>query len=148
MPVIETQMLIRKPVKEVFNAFIEPKVTTKFWFSRSTGKLEQGKSVKWTWDKYLVETEVTVLSIVENKLIQIVWGEPKTTVDFIFEKISEHETYLKIRNYDIPFQGSELIAFIMNNTGGFTTVLDALKAYLEYGLELNLVNDKFPPFKQ
>lgn len=145
---IETQMLIRKPVKEVFNAFIEPKVTTKFWFSRSTGKLEQGKSVKWTWDKYLVETEVTVLSIVENKLIQIVWGEPKTTVDFIFEKISEHETYLKIRNYDIPFQGSELIAFIMNNTGGFTTVLDALKAYLEYGLELNFVNDKFPPFKQ
>jgi hypothetical protein len=34
------------------------------------------------------------------------------------------------------------------NTGGFTTVLDGLKAYLEYGIELNLVKDKFPNTKQ
>jgi len=32
----------------------------------------------------------------------------------------------------------------MNNTGGFTTVLDGLKAYLEHHIKLNLVADKFP----
>jgi hypothetical protein len=32
-------MLIRRPVEEVFNAFVDPTVTTRFWFSRSSGQL-------------------------------------------------------------------------------------------------------------
>ncbi|ENV32813.1 SRPBCC family protein [Acinetobacter gerneri] len=147
MPVIETQMLIRKPVQEVFNAFIDPKLSSKFWFSHSTGKLEQGKTVQWTWEKYQHQAEVVVLAVEQNKLIKILWGSPRTAVDFIFEEIAPAQTYVKIRNFDLPFQGSELIAYIIDSTGGFTTVLDNLKAYLEHGLELNLVNDKFPPFK-
>ncbi len=147
MPVIETQMLIRKPVQEVFNAFIDPKLSCKFWFSHSTGKLEQGKTVQWTWEKYQHQAEVVVLAVEQNKLIKILWGSPRTAVDFIFEEIAPAQTYVKIRNFDLPFQGSELIAYIIDSTGGFTTVLDNLKAYLEHGLELNLVNDKFPPFK-
>ncbi|MEC8123391.1 MAG: SRPBCC domain-containing protein [Pseudomonadota bacterium] len=144
---IETQMLIRKPVAEVFNAFIDPAITTKFWFSSSTGPLKEGKIVQWSWDKYQVKSKVMVFNILENKLIQIAWGEdPKTSVDFIFEAVSVEQTYVTIRNYDIPLQGSELIKFIIDATGGFTTVLDGLKAYLEHGLVLNLVEDKFPPF--
>lgn len=147
MPVIETQMLIRKPVQEVFNAFIDPKLSCKFWFSHSTGKLEQGKTVQWTWEKYQHQAEVVVLAVEQNKVIKILWGSPRTAVDFIFEEIEPAQTYVKIRNFDLPFQGSELIAYIIDSTGGFTTVLDNLKAYLEHGIELNLVNDKFPPFK-
>ncbi|MFV5513381.1 SRPBCC family protein [Acinetobacter gerneri] len=147
MPVIETQMLIRKPVQEVFNAFIDPKLSSKFWFSHSTGKLEQGKTVQWTWEKYQHQSEVVVLAVEQNKLIKILWGSPRTAVDFIFEEIAPAQTYVKIRNFDLPFQGSELIAYIIDSTGGFTTVLDNLKAYLEHGIELNLVKDKFPPFK-
>lgn len=146
-PTIETQMLIRKPVTEVFNAFIDPEITTKFWFSSSTGALKEGKIVQWAWDKYQVKSKVMVFNILENKLIQIAWGEdPKTSVDFIFDEISTEQTYVTIRNYDIPLQGSELTKFIIDATGGFTTVLDGLKAYLEHGLMLNLVEDKFPPF--
>ncbi|WP_449398004.1 hypothetical protein [Chryseobacterium wanjuense] len=44
---VEAQMLIRKPVEDVFNAFINPEVTTNFWFTKSTGKLEEGKTVTW-----------------------------------------------------------------------------------------------------
>ncbi|MFW1745065.1 SRPBCC domain-containing protein [Acinetobacter guillouiae] len=145
-PTIETQMLIRKPASAVFNAFIDPEITSKFWFSRSTGLLKEGKIVQWSWDKYQVSSKVMVFNIIENKLIQITWGEPKTSVDFIFEEISPEQTFLKIRNYDISLQGSELIQFIIDATGGFTTVLDGLKAYLEHGIELKLVEDKFPPF--
>lgn len=145
-PTIETQMLIRKPVAEVFQAFIDPEITSKFWFDSSTGKLEQGKTVQWTWSKYQVDTQVKVLTIIENKQIQVVWGDPKSTVDFIFEEVSPNKTYLRIRNYDIPLQGAELIKFIIDATGGFTTVVDNLKAYLEHGLKLNLIEDKFPPF--
>ncbi|WP_353165995.1 SRPBCC domain-containing protein [Acinetobacter sp.] len=145
-PTIETQMLIRKPVSEVFNAFIDPEITTKFWFNSATGPLKEGKIVQWSWDKYQVKSKVMVFNILENKLIQIAWGEPKTSVDFIFEAVGAEQTYVTIRNYDIPLQGSELIKFIIDATGGFTTVLDGLKAYLEHGLVLNLVEDKFPPF--
>lgn len=147
-PTIETQMLIRKPINDVFNAFINPEITTQFWFSHSTGKLEQGKTVEWRWAKYEVTAQVKVLNITENRLIQVIWGDPKSTVDFIFEQVNAEQTYLKIRNYDIPLQGAELIAFVVDATGGFTTVIDNLKAYLEHGIKLNLIDDKFPPFNR
>ena len=56
-------------------------------------------------------------------------------------------TYVIIRNYDIELQGNELIHYVMDATGGFTTVLDGAKAWLEYDIQLNLVEDKFPPFQ-
>ncbi len=31
----KTEMLIRKPIQEVFEAFINPEITTKFWFTHS-----------------------------------------------------------------------------------------------------------------
>ncbi|WP_232816228.1 hypothetical protein [Chryseobacterium capnotolerans] len=40
---VEAQMLIRKPIEDVFEAFINPEVTTNFWFTKSTGKLEEGE---------------------------------------------------------------------------------------------------------
>jgi hypothetical protein len=40
--------------------------------------------------------------------------------------------------------GDELLGIVKRSTGGFTTVLDGLKAFLEYNIKLNLVADKFP----
>ena len=42
VPVAKTGMLIRKPAAEVFAAFVEPQITTRFWFSKSSGRLEPG----------------------------------------------------------------------------------------------------------
>jgi hypothetical protein len=53
---VEAQMLIRKPVEDVFEAFINPEVTTHFWFTKSTGKLEEGKTITWEWEMYGVKT--------------------------------------------------------------------------------------------
>ena len=145
--VIETQMLIRKSINIVFNAFVDPLITQKFWFSSSTGYLEQGAKVEWTWEKYHAVAQVHVLKIKENELIRIEWGDPKTKVDFIFEKVSAMETYVRIKNYDIPLQDQALIDFVIDATGGFTTVLDAAKIFLEHEIEPNLIFDKFPPFE-
>ena len=41
----KTARLIRKPVEQVFEAFVDPDTTTKFWFSKSSGRLEEGKTV-------------------------------------------------------------------------------------------------------
>lgn len=43
VPDMKTGMLIRKPSAEVFNALVDPAITTKIWFTKSSGKLEAGK---------------------------------------------------------------------------------------------------------
>ncbi|RDY59381.1 SRPBCC family protein [Flagellimonas nanhaiensis] len=143
-PVVETQMLIRKPIETVFQAFIDPKITTNFWFTKSSGKLEKGKMVTWEWEMYGVSAEVFVKNIVKNKKISTEWGDPTTTVDYEFTALADDTTYVVIRNYGFTEEGDELIQAIRDNTGGFTTVLDGLKAYLEHNIKLNLVLDKFP----
>lgn len=148
VPVVEAQMLIRKPVYEVFQAFIDPKITRNFWFTKSSGKLEKGRRVKWEWEMYNVSTEVEVKEVIQNQLISIEWDEPTTTVDFEFTEHTEGSTYVVIKNYGFGQTGNALIEAIKNNTGGFTTVLDGLKAYLEHGIKLNLVGDKFPDVNQ
>lgn len=32
-PQAKAEMLIRKPVEEVFEAFVDPEITSKFWFT-------------------------------------------------------------------------------------------------------------------
>lgn len=147
-PCVEVQMLIRKPLKTVFNAFIDPAITTKFWFTKSSGPLEVGKSVLWEWEMYQVSTKVQTHQIVPYSLILTEWGEPATTVEYRFTALAEEKTYVEIKNYGFLEKDEALIQAIKDNTGGFTTVLDGLKAYLEHGIELNLVGDKFPNITQ
>ena len=142
-PVIACQMLIRKPASEVFNAFIDPAVTTNFWFTKSSGLLAEGQSVTWEWEMYGASALVSVREIIDNQLIKIEWGDPATMVEFEFNDRKDDTTYVVIRSYGFKQEGEELIRVIIDNTGGFTTVLDGLKAWLEHGLKLNLIGDKF-----
>ena len=144
---VECQMMIRKPVETVFQAFIDPAVTIRFWFTKSSGKLEMGKAITWEWEMYNVSSEVQVKEILPNRKISIEWGNPSTKVDFEFTALTDDATYVVIKNYGFHQTGDDLIQAINDNTGGFTTVLDGLKAWLEFGIELNLVRDKFPQGK-
>lgn len=140
---VEAQMLIRKPVEDVFEAFINPEVTTNFWFTKSTGRLEEGKTVIWEWEMYGVKNVVNVHQIIPNQLIRTEWGEPSTNVDYEFRTM-EKGTLVIIKSYGFSQTGEDLLKVINDNTGGFTTVLDGCKAYLEHRIKLNLIEDKFP----
>ena len=48
--VARAETLIRKPVTHVFEAFVDPMIASKFWFSRGSAKLEAGKTVRWDWE--------------------------------------------------------------------------------------------------
>jgi uncharacterized protein YndB with AHSA1/START domain len=143
-PCTEAQMLIRKPVAEVFNAFIDPSVTTHFWFTKSSGKLVQGQTIKWHWEMYDASANVVVKQILAGQCIEIEWGDgTPRTVQFNFRKLTDATTYVTIREYGYTESGDDLLRVIKDSTGGFTTVLDGLKAYLEHGIDLNLIRDKF-----
>jgi len=40
VPIVKIGMPIRKPIAEVFEAFINPDSTAKFWFNKSSCRLE------------------------------------------------------------------------------------------------------------
>ncbi len=61
--VVKQQMLFRVPVGRVFEAFVDPRVTTKFWFTHSDGRLDSAREVKWEWRMYGCSTNVRVLEI-------------------------------------------------------------------------------------
>ncbi len=139
-------MLIRKPVAQVFEAFIDPAITTKFWFTKSSGKLEPGKEIRWEWGMYGASSQVSVKAIEPNKRILIEWsayGVP-TTVEWIFTTRPDNTTFVSITNSGFSGDGDEVVKQALGSVEGFTLVLAGLKALLEHNINLNLVADRFP----
>jgi uncharacterized protein YndB with AHSA1/START domain len=136
-------MLIRRPVAEVFEAFINPEITPKFWFTKSSGKLETGAKVQWDWEMYGASAHVDVLALEENKSILIQWGEGDK-VEWLFTERAGNETYVTITNNGFLGNEEEIVQKALDSVSGFTTVLCGLKAFLEHGIRLNLIADKYP----
>src|SRR5437899_12301937 len=73
VPTTRTGMLVRKPVADVFEAFVNPDITRNFWFTKSSGRLEAGKQVQWDWEMYGIAIPVTAKGVEPNKRIVIEW---------------------------------------------------------------------------
>jgi uncharacterized protein YndB with AHSA1/START domain len=145
-PAAKTGMLIRRPVAEVFEAFINPDITSKFWFTNSTGRLEAEKQIEWSWEMYQVKVPVIVKKIEPNTSIVIEWGnyQNMSTVEWHFKSLGEKGTYVSIVNSGFQGSTAELISQVSDSTKGFTFLLAGLKAFLEHGIQLNLTADAFP----
>jgi uncharacterized protein YndB with AHSA1/START domain len=145
-PVAKAAMLIRRPASEVFEAFIDPAITSRFWFTKSTGPMEPGQHITWTWEMYDVSIEVDVKAIEINKRIVIEWGNygAMTAVEWIFTPYGDDATYVTITNSGFQGDGDKVVRDALDSTGGFTWVLAGLKALLEQDVELNAIADAFP----
>lgn len=140
----EAQMMIRKPAAEVFEALVDPAITKNFWFTAGSGRLDTNETVTWEWEMYNVSTAVFPKQIILNKKIAYEWGTPPTKVEINFKELESGSTYVTVTECGFSKTGDDLLKAIKDSTGGFTTVLDGLKAYLEHGINLNLIGDKFP----
>ena len=146
IPTAKSEMLIRKPVAEVFEAFVNPEITTRFWFTKSTGRLEAGKHITWTWEMYDISVQVNVKEVEEGKRILIEWGNygSMTSVEWVFTPYESDKTYVSITNSGFQGDGDKVVKDALDSKGGFTWVLAGLKALLEHDLELNVIADAFP----
>jgi uncharacterized protein YndB with AHSA1/START domain len=146
VPITRTGMLIRKPVADVFEAFVNPDITTKFWFTKSSGRLEAGKQVQWDWEMYGISIPVTAKVIEPNKRIVIEWPgySSLTTVEWMFASQKGGTTFVSITEAGFTGNGDELVKQVTGSTQGFSLVLAGLKALLEHGVRLNLVADRYP----
>jgi uncharacterized protein YndB with AHSA1/START domain len=144
-----TQMLIRRPVHEVFNAFIDPAVTTKIWFTRSSGRVEAGKHLQWDWEMHGAIAQVDVIEVEVDKRIVIQWpygpNATPTIVEWNFTSAPDDATFVTIVNSGFRGTDDEIAQQAVGATGGFSYVLAGAKALLEHGVILNLIADHSPP---
>jgi uncharacterized protein YndB with AHSA1/START domain len=145
-PVARTEMLIRRPVAEVFEAFVDPAVTSRFWFTKGSNRLGPGKKVRWEWEMYGFSVDVEVKAFEENRRILVEWSAlgPPTTIEWVFTARPDDTTFVSITNAGFSGDGDEVVQQAIQSTEGFTFVLAGLKALLEHGIRLNLVPDRFP----
>ncbi|RZJ04561.1 MAG: polyketide cyclase [Brevundimonas sp.] len=137
-------MLIRRPAAEVFQAFVDPEVTRRFWFTQASGRLEPGAAVTWTWAMYGASTEVVVKTVEPNRRILVTWDNraTPTDVEWTFEARGE-ETWVTVENRGFA-DSEDGVAKALDSTGGFALVLGGAKIWLEHGLDPRFVVDRHP----
>lgn len=142
----KAEMLIRRPVAAVFAAFVDPAITSRFWFTKGSGPLAAGKRVRWDWEMYGVSTEVDVRAVEPNRRILVEWGAygAPTTVEWTFTERPNGTAFVSIVNTGFQGSADDVARQAISSTEGFALVLAGLKALLEHGITLNLVRDRFP----
>jgi uncharacterized protein YndB with AHSA1/START domain len=140
-PIAKTEMLLRRPISQVYQAFIDPSQTVNFWFTRASAPLVQGQTVTWHWDMYGVSAEVKVIALEKDRRILIEWPTP---VEWSFSPRAEGTTLVSIVASGFTGTPDEQVAQAVDSMGGFSLVLAGCKAWLEHTIRLNLVADHNP----
>jgi uncharacterized protein YndB with AHSA1/START domain len=141
IPSVRTAMLIRRPPAEVFRAFADPEVTTRFWYTKSTGPMTAGARLEWTWEMYGVSADILVTAVEQDRRIVFEWPAP---VELRFTPHGEDGTFVEVTESGLTGTGDEIVSHLAESTGGFTIVLCVLKALLEHDVVLRAVRDRHP----
>jgi uncharacterized protein YndB with AHSA1/START domain len=134
---INTAIQIQKPVNEVFEAIVDPVKMSNYFISKSSGKMEEGKQLKWQFPEFDLEFPVRVGKIEINKYISFYWEIDG--IELLVEMTltdKDHSSTVatiteKSRNND-----EAGIKWLTGNTAGWANFLACLKAFLEYGINL------------
>ncbi|WP_386066306.1 SRPBCC family protein [Tahibacter sp. UC22_41] len=140
-PVARAHMLIRRPASQVYGAFIDPAVTSRFWFTRGSGKLVRGDKITWHWDMYGFSAQVDVRELEQDRRILIGWPTP---VEWLLSPRGGDATFVTITASGFTGTDDEQVAAAIDSMGGFSFVLAGCKAWLEHGVRLDLVGDHDP----
>jgi len=134
---IKAALQIRKPVNEVFEAIVDPIKMSNYFISKSSGRMEEGKQIKWQFPEFDMEFPIRIGKIESNKYVSFYWDMDgiELLVEMTLTPKENNSTVVTIteksRNND-----EAGIKWLMGNTEGWANFLACLKAYLEYGINL------------
>jgi uncharacterized protein YndB with AHSA1/START domain len=147
-PSVRVGLLVRTSADHAFEALRDPAITTRFWYTKSTGPMVPAATLRWEWEMYGASTEVVVGVVEVNRRIAFRWNnqdpEVATDVEFRFDDRGADGTYVEIIETGFRGDGDALVDLVRASTEGFTFVLSALKAFLEHGLVLHVIEDAHP----
>jgi uncharacterized protein YndB with AHSA1/START domain len=134
---IKTALQILKPVNDVFEAIVDPDKMSKYFISKSSGRMEDGKQLMWKFPEFDMEFPIRVGKIERDKYISYSWDVDgiELLVEMTLKPHGNNSTVITVtensRNID-----EAGIKWLMGNTEGWANFLACLKAYLEYGINL------------
>ncbi|MCQ6280605.1 SRPBCC family protein [Bacillus sp. EB600] len=131
-----TKFKIEKPTNEVFEAFVDPSKIGNFWFSSSSERWEQGKTITVKYDEYDAQIDIEVLEIKVNKKIVFRWGANGDghIVTVTLKNIDHTGTIIEVSEEGFREDDDELINQLLDNKEGWVFMLTCLKGYLEFGV--------------
>ena len=125
---------IQKPVSEVFEAIVDPDMMQNYFISKSSGRMEVGKEIFWSFPEFEGSYPLTTTEIIRNEKIVFVW-DPKSVVTIELQKLSENETVIKVS--EEGHQSDEKgINWAIGQTEGWANFLACMKAWMEFGIHL------------
>jgi uncharacterized protein YndB with AHSA1/START domain len=137
------QLRIRKPAEDCYEAFVDPAITSKFWFSEGSDRLDAAEIVTWTWGMYGMSSKVLVKELAPVTRILVDWDygtEDVKTIEWAFTDRGDGSTLVEIIQHNV----SGDIAKITDLSSGFAFVLASAKAWLEHSVRLRIVEDVHP----
>ncbi|GIM47742.1 activator of HSP90 ATPase [Collibacillus ludicampi] len=131
-----TKIKIFKPVNEVFEAFVDPSKIGNFWFSSSSERWEQGKTITLRYDEYDAQADIKIMEIEENKKIVFQWGADGegNVVTITLKELDNASTIVEVNEEGFNENDDELISNLLGNKEGWVYMLTCLKGYLEFGV--------------
>ncbi|CAH0346328.1 SRPBCC family protein [Bacillus sp. CECT 9360] len=127
---------ILKPAKEVFEAIVDPEKVGNFWFSSSSERWEQGKTVTLRYNEYDAQGDIKVLEIEDDKKIVFSWGEDgqETVVTITLKESENMSTIIEVNESGLKEDDPEIVNKMLGQKEGWVYVLTCLKGYLENGV--------------
>ncbi len=134
---IRTAIQILKPAGEVYEAIIDPAKMSNYFISKGSGRLEDGKEIKWQFPEFDMEFPVRVVKTEKDKYISFHWDQDETEllVEISLNPRKKDFTVVTITEKGMENNESGL-KWLRGNTEGWANFLSCLKAYLEYGINL------------
>ncbi len=124
---IVTKMQVNVSSDQVFEAFVNPDYIGGFWFSSSSERWEEGKTITLRYEEYHAEIDILIEDMVENEMIQFKWGDNHVTIQFDGD---DNHTIVTTTEKDIEEND---VARLLGQKEGWVYMLSCLKSYLEYG---------------
>lgn len=131
-----TKMNILKPANEVFEAIVDSIKIGNFWFSSSSERWEQGKTITLEYKEYNAIGEIKVMEIIDNKKIVYQWdpNEEGHIVTIMFTAQDDDSTLVEVSEEGFKEDDPDFINQLIGNKEGWVFMLTCLKGYLEFGV--------------
>lgn len=134
---VSVAIQIQKPMHDVYEAIVDPEKMTQYFISKSSGRMETGKTLTWRFPEFDMEFSIRVKETKPNKYVAYYWsnGDNEMLVEMTLKQGIDKATIINITEKGMP-NNEAGINWLKGNTEGWANFLSCLKAYLEYGVNL------------
>ena len=134
---VSVSIQIQKPLHEVYEAIVDPAKMAQYFISKSSGRMETGKTLQWRFPEFDFEFLVRVKETKPDQYVSYYWdhGDTELFVEMTLKPGIDNATIVSITEKGMPNDEAG-INWLKGNTEGWSNYLSCLKAYLEYGVNL------------